>query len=47
MLLQFVGMGGAQNNVNNLGKLRQNGRQSVEYVFDPLVLREQAKRKEL
>ena len=40
MLSQFVGMGGAQHNVNNVGKLRQNMRQSVEHIFDPLVRRE-------
>src|SRR6266511_3186171 len=40
VLAQFVGMSGAQDNVNNVGKLLQNMRQSVKHIFDPFVRRE-------
>ena len=37
VLAQFVGMGGAQNNINDIRELGQNVRQGVERIFDPLV----------
>ena len=42
MLAQFVGMGGAQDNVNHLGELGHDLRQSVQHVLDALVGRKQA-----
>src|SRR5690242_7399236 len=44
MFAQFVGMSATQDDVSNIGKLRQNIRQGVEYVFDSLIRREQTKR---
>ena len=39
-------MGGAQDDINNVGKLRQNVRQGVEHIFDPLVRRKQPEREQ-
>ena len=46
VLPQFVGMGGAEDDINNLGKLRQNLRQGIEHVLDALVRRKQAEREQ-
>ena len=37
VLAQFVGMSGAQDDVNNFGKLRHDLRQSVQHVLDAFV----------
>ena len=42
LLAHQVGMGGAQHDVNHVGKLRQDLRQRLEHVLDSLVRREQA-----
>ena len=42
VLPQLVGMGGAEDNINNLGELRENLRQGIEHVLDALVGRKQS-----
>ena len=41
MLAQFVGMSGAQDDVNHFGKLGNDLRQCVEHVLDAFIRREQ------
>src|ERR1700693_3109476 len=44
MLAEFIRMGCAQDNINNLGKFLQNLRQGVEHILDALIRRKQAER---
>ena len=46
VLAQFVRMGGAEDDVDHLGKLGQNLGQGIEYVLDALVRRKQAEREQ-
>ena len=46
VLAQFVRVGGPEDNIDNFGKLRQNLRQGIDYIFDALVRREQSEGKQ-